>query len=64
MNPNAKGTIIGIGGGLGAQVGAVAVYLIELTSQIDMPTEIDQSVIGIVTALVGFIVYRFLPPST
>lgn len=63
MNPNAKATTIGVGAGVGAQVGAIGVYLIELLSKTDMPTEIDQAVIGIVTAVVGFLVYRFLPAS-
>jgi len=63
MNPNVKATTIGIGSGLGAQVGAIAVYLIEVGTSVDMPTEIDQSIVGIVTAVVGFAIYKLLPAS-
>lgn len=64
MNPNVKATTIGVGAGIGTYVGDLVLYFSESISGVNFPDNIDGAITGLTVAVVGFLVYRFLPAST
>ena len=62
MNPNVKGTVIGVGAGVATYVGDIVQWLIEMGAG-DMPDKIDGAITGLTVAVVSYLVYRFLPSS-
>lgn len=62
MNPNVKGLTIGVGTGVATYVGDIVLYLIEMGSG-DLPPNIDSAVTGLTVAVVGYLIYWFLPAS-
>lgn len=60
MNRTFKGTTIGVGAGVATYVGDIVQWLIELGAG-DMPDRIDGAITGLTVAIVGYLIYRFLP---
>lgn len=60
MNRNAKAATIGGGGLVAVYVGDIVQYIVENMAG-DLPERIDQAVIGLTVAVVGYLLYKFLP---
>ncbi len=63
MNPNVKGSVIGVGAGVATYVGDIVQWLLEMGVG-DMPDKVDGAVTGLTVAVVSFLIYRFLPTAT
>lgn len=63
MNPNVKGSTIGVGSGLGSYLGDLILYGAEQATGIDFPANIDSAIIGLTVAIVGFLIYKILPAA-
>ena len=63
MNPNVKGGTIGIGAGIGTYAGDLILYISENITGTDFPSNVDSAIVGLTVALIGFLVYKFLPAS-
>lgn len=62
MNPNVKGSVIGVGAGVATYVADIVQWLIEVGAG-DMPDKIDGAITGLTVAVVGYLLYKFLPAS-
>lgn len=60
MNRTAKATTIAAGTGVATYVGDIVQWLLEKGIG-DMPDNIDAAVTGLTVALVGYLLYKFLP---
>lgn len=63
MNPNTKGVAIGGVTGVAVYIGDIVHYMIERGVG-DLPEKIDVSVVGLVVAASGYLIYRYLPSGT
>jgi hypothetical protein len=62
MNSNAKGLTIGITAGVATYVADIVQYLIEMGAG-DLPDKVDAAITGLTVAVVGYLIYKFLPPA-
>lgn len=60
MNRNFKATTIAAGTGVATYVGEIVQWLIEKAAG-DMPDNIDAAITGLTVAVVGWLLYKFLP---
>ena len=60
MNRNAKAATIGGSGLVAVYFGDIVQYVVESMAG-DLPERIDQAVIGLTVAVVGYLLYKLLP---
>ena len=60
MNRNTKAATIGGGGLVGVYVGDIVQFVVESLAG-DLPDRIDQAIVGLTVAAVGYVLYMLLP---